>query len=339
MKVAINIDAKKALLAGSAQTGIAVIDLSDEQVQQLSDIERAELTLHQSYYDHERRLGDFSIATPGFTAATFAELKTVLSDLASARKNEIERKKQDEQNRINNVAARLQAWLDGSNSYYSQHMTYLDDVNLVKDSHPDLAAKVIALRAQRNAEHEKEQAALQAAEREKAEAEKGQKAEKDAAEAAKEAAKVKFIAAWISEHGTENQKGRAAEGLLNRKEIVDAIAASVFAPLFPAFSVATYPPPACPHDDDYNQQNECEENECEVKHRVDACDSLNADQYTQLVKIRDAASKLSYPTTATAVLLAAFHDCNHDDCHVAYKAAAKVEAAVGPFTLVKYLAI
>lgn len=339
MKVAINIDAKKALLSGSAQTGLATIDLTDDQVKQFTDTERTELSLHASYYDHERRRGDFAIAQPGFASASFDELKNVLNELASARKNEAERKKQEEKQFIESIAARLQAWLDGDISYYGQQMRYLDDANRVKDSHPALFEKVVAARAQRNAEYEKEQSEHQAAEREKAEAEKRQKAEKDAAESAKEAAKVEFIAAWVAEYGSENQKGRAAEGLLDRKEIVDAIAASVFAPLFPAFSVATYPPPACPHDDDYNQQNECEENECEVKHRMDACDSLNADQYTQLVKIRDAASKLSYPTTATAVLLAAFHDCNHDDCHVAYKAAAKVEAAVGPFTFVKYLAI
>ncbi len=75
------------------------------------------------------------------------------------------------------------------------------------------------------------QAALQAAKvAQEAETERV-KAEIEAEKVRVRAAREQQITDWVAEHGTINQQGRFAAGLLDRQEILDSIHEQVFAPL------------------------------------------------------------------------------------------------------------
>jgi hypothetical protein len=160
------------------------------------------------------------------------------------------------------------------------------------------------------------------------------KAAKEKAKAAKEAAKMEFLHAWIAEHGDESQRARDAEGLLPRDEAVKALADATFAVLGEGFPLHEQPRQRCTDERCLGGYGEgCEES----RHVVETVDGLDAPEYTQYRRIHAAAPGAQFVLRKHSVQ----HDCEHngDGCEVRHNCGVMVKIVVGPFTLQREYAL
>ena len=149
------------------------------------------------------------------------------------------------------------------------------------------------------------------------------KAENEAAKAAKEAAKVEAISAWVAAHGTESQRARHAAGLLPRQEATSAMAEAAFAAgadlrQFHAHELE----PEC-------SSEQCAAYECEIERtEMDYTDGLDAESFARYESI-----KALFPAATISLRqYTAFHDCGHnEDCHTGHALTCVVSVKFGPF--------
>ena len=150
------------------------------------------------------------------------------------------------------------------------------------------------------------------------------KAERAATDAAKEAAKVTAINAWVAEHGTESQRARHAAGMLPRQEAIDGMVEAAFSAGSELVQFhASDLEPSC-------SDEQCAEYECEVERSVDDyTDGLDAEKFA-----RYEALRALFPDGTLALRKhAAWHNCRHDeDCHSQYAVTCTVSVKCGPFT-------
>lgn len=137
------------------------------------------------------------------------------------------------------------------------------------------------------------------------------------------------IEKWVAEKGTENQRKRYEINLLPEAEVVDAIRDEAYRALdgfarYEKMSAAD----VCTCEEHYN--NEGELTECDVDYNVSKASGATTEEYEALEKIADAAKK-AHPG---AVVTMMDHVGTSEDCeNEVIRKSVKVEIEVGAFKL------
>jgi len=313
--VQFELDVENALMEGRAQSGTHLLELTDAEVGKLTEAERKELLTFKSSSEQ----ANFIIRKDKLPHPTFEALKSYLAST-------IEKREQRDVEQARKLEEKLNQWLEmtGEGAYVTP-VPYITDT--VRDRlNPDLLAKV----QEEGTKRQKARADI-ATLRKKAE-EKIKK-EKDRQEADKQAAKAKYIAEWVREHGTRSQKDRLAEDLLPRSEALESIANWAFS----AFS--DYAPveledlkPTCKSD-------ECGES-CETERDIKPAKGLRETTYERFKALRAMANAALPDAAVEPVLMSAKHTCDHQDgCKPAIMSAAKVTIMIGPLQFVRHYSL
>ena len=249
MKAIITVDRNTALMAGLDNEGDYTISFSPSD---LSDAQRAELSRSAgadgAYLVNQKLLTDSS----GFTSSKYTgmvppvaspdidTMRLLLDARIAVRAKMIEDQRLADIEIVERyIGCKTDEELVGKNNYGDADLDFWvrewgikaanslgDQATLARIER--IRTELIPMRQAEIAEEwaaKKAESAREEAEREAEEARK--KAEKKAAAERRTAQ----LSAWIAEHGTDNQRGRLAEGVLPETEIVDAIREQVFAPL------------------------------------------------------------------------------------------------------------
>lgn len=310
--VQFDLDMEYALMEGRAQSGTHLLELTDAEVGKLTEVERKELLTFKSSSEQ----ANFIIRNAKLPHPTFEALKSFLA-------SSIEKREQKDEEQARNLEEKLNQWLEmtGKGPVFTT-VPYITD-SIRHRLNPDLLAKV----QEEGTRRQKAMADI-AALRKKAE--EYAKKEKDRQEAEKQAAKAKYIAEWVREHGTLSQKDRLAEDLLPRSEALESIANWGFS----AYSDYAHVEledlkPACKSD-------ECDES-CETGRDTIPAKGLRERTYERFKALRATASAALPGATVEPVLISAQHTCDHEDgCKAATMSAAKVTIMVGPFQFVRH---
>lgn len=162
-------------------------------------------------------------------------------------------------------------------------------------------------------------------------AEQSKQAEADRVAAAKKAQ----IEKWVAGKGTENQKKRYEIGLLPESEVTDAIRDEAYRALdgFARYE-KIQASDVCTCEEHCN--NEGELTECDVEYNVSKASAATAEEYEALEKIATAAKKV-HPVAAITMM---DHTGTSEDCeNEVVRKSAKVEITVGVFGFSREYAI
>ena len=233
-KMRINVDQATAIREGKNQYGMTVIDINPAD---LTPEQRASLAGCWNEYDREDGLSlpypqkDFQ-GLPAVGEATIETARIILDAHAAAKQRAEETKKREREEKI---ARALTLPLEAFRTkIYEGYFLFRDyEISGVTDD-PRLVGK-IAEAKQENARLNAE-IAITLEERKKRQEETDrvkaeEKAAEERAENEKRARQKAQIAAWVTAHGTDNQKKRAALNLLPEDEIINAIRDEAYAPL------------------------------------------------------------------------------------------------------------
>jgi len=244
--ILVNIEKTEAFKIGSPKFGVLEIPITDELLAPLTEEERTYVaSLWGGKFPKPGRLPSVSPLTvpPNFTTADVVSAIKLNFELVRKEQeaNQIEEQKRKEQAKIKEEAARndliqevltasddeIRSWTrlnyNGSGWYGTlnpDHYSVQDDPQVMARIDPIIAAMITRKKAE-------EEAKL---------------AQKKAEEEARELQKAKdkeVFAAYVLEHGTENQKSRFAAGRLPEKEILEVRKTELFPQHFPKYQFLT----------------------------------------------------------------------------------------------------
>lgn len=220
MKIIANIDPRTAVRLGIAESGRQEITMTAEDLAQMTSEERevlanslagdhGETVMRQGEVDGGHYSAIANIEAPG-AAGVIAYIRDLMRRRAEYAAEKAENARQEAIRFGHDATERAERYLAGTAVDFEWPYR-----PAVWDA--DLIDRVRAVEATRKAKRAEERKIEEAAAARKA-------AEAKAAEEAREAAKEAYITAWVAEHGTDSERGRLADGLLCRKEIVARIA-------------------------------------------------------------------------------------------------------------------
>lgn len=336
MKVWVNVNRKKAILAGKNEEGWKLVEVD---MGKLSQEEREYVAqCPDDYYRwggenvHAQRID----GTVGETTeeAVIQRIREQIIIVREEKKQKAEQEKKEAEEREKAVVVRLNALPESLLISEKREMKYdiigwkIYTVYRVKDDVKDarLAGKYAEVQKIAETKNAEEQARIQA----EVEASKQEIAAKEKAKQEKEAAKEEQIRGWVAEKGTENQKKRYEIALLPESEVVDAIRDETYAALndFPRYEKMKASD-VCTCEDRY-------EGYCDVDYEVEEATEATAEEFEALEKIVTAAKK-AHPG---AVVTLMDHIGTSEDCeNKVVRKSAKVEVAVGAFKFSREYAI
>lgn len=334
MKVWVNVDRKKAILAGKNEEGwkLAEVDMGKLSQDEREYVAGRSSERHGDYGYAQEIGGSVAEATEAAAIQCVREQIVTLREVAEREKKETEKRTAEILSKKAEEYV-YEGWITYKNTgmkgyTYSQ---YSLEVNGETSQSPRIVQLRAAVRAECDARNEVVYQALLKKSQD-AEQEKKKLTEESAK---KEAVKKAQIAKWVAEKGTENQKKRYEIGLLPETEVVDAIRDEAYKTLdgFPRYE-KMQASDVCTCEEHYN--NEGALTECDVDYEVYKATEATAEEYGALEKIADAAKK-AHPG---AVITMTDHVGTSEDCeNEVIRKSVKVEIEVGAFKFSREYAI